>query len=158
MANFGPLAAKIDPVVWGTPANFNGFRVLAALLHGTLWRQPNVAKLSRGRHLYSAGRPSRWALAHISSSLFIGVRYAQWPIAVAEIVLTAITFQPSHFQPRCKKKHRASNKDVKWRQGIKLGNFPPFCNYVSEIYSCDTTSTASRITAYSVHFVVWCRR
>jgi len=32
--NFGPLAAEIDPVVWGTPANFNGFRVLAALLHG----------------------------------------------------------------------------------------------------------------------------
>jgi len=28
------LAADIDPVVWGTPANFNGFRVLAALLHG----------------------------------------------------------------------------------------------------------------------------
>jgi len=36
MANFGPLAAEIDPVVLGTPANFNGFRVLAALLHGTL--------------------------------------------------------------------------------------------------------------------------
>jgi len=36
MANFGPLAAEIDPVVWGTPANFNGFGVLAALLHGTL--------------------------------------------------------------------------------------------------------------------------
>jgi len=35
MVNFGPLAAKIDPVVWGTPANFNGFRVLAALPHGT---------------------------------------------------------------------------------------------------------------------------
>jgi len=34
MANFGQLAAEIDPVVWGTPANFNGFRVLAALLHG----------------------------------------------------------------------------------------------------------------------------
>jgi len=33
--NFGPLAAEIDPVVWGTPANFNGFGVLAALLHGT---------------------------------------------------------------------------------------------------------------------------
>jgi len=30
-----PLAAEIDPVVWGTPAKFNGFRVLAALLHGT---------------------------------------------------------------------------------------------------------------------------
>jgi len=35
MVNFGPLAAEIDPVVWGTSANFNGFRVLAALLHGT---------------------------------------------------------------------------------------------------------------------------
>jgi len=35
MVNFGPIAAEIDPVVWGTPANFNGFRVLAALLHGT---------------------------------------------------------------------------------------------------------------------------
>jgi len=34
IVNFGPLAAEIDPVVWGTPANFNGFRVLAALLHG----------------------------------------------------------------------------------------------------------------------------
>jgi len=34
MANFGPLTAEIGPVVWGTPANFNGFRVLAALLHG----------------------------------------------------------------------------------------------------------------------------
>jgi len=32
MAIFGPLAAEIGPVVWGTPANFNGFRVLAALL------------------------------------------------------------------------------------------------------------------------------
>jgi len=36
MVNFGSLAAEIDPVVWGTPANFNGFRVLAALLHCTL--------------------------------------------------------------------------------------------------------------------------
>jgi len=46
MVNFGPLPAEIGPVVWGTPSNFNGFRVLAALLHGTpvvgvsqtLWR------------------------------------------------------------------------------------------------------------------------
>jgi len=34
MVNFGPLAAKIGSVVWGTQANFNGFRVLASLLHG----------------------------------------------------------------------------------------------------------------------------
>jgi len=36
MVNFSLLAAEIGPVVWGTPGNFNGFRVLAALLHGTL--------------------------------------------------------------------------------------------------------------------------
>ena len=36
MVNFGPLAAENDPVVWGTPANFNLFCVLTALLHGTL--------------------------------------------------------------------------------------------------------------------------
>jgi len=34
--NFGPLAAEIVSLVWGTPGNFNGFRVLAALLHGTV--------------------------------------------------------------------------------------------------------------------------
>jgi len=36
MANFGPLTAEVCSGVWGTPENFNGFRVLAALLHGTL--------------------------------------------------------------------------------------------------------------------------
>jgi len=36
MLNFGPLTAEICWRVWGTPVNFNGFRVLAALLHGTL--------------------------------------------------------------------------------------------------------------------------
>jgi len=35
MVNFGPLAAEIGLPVWGTPTNFNGFRVLAALLHGS---------------------------------------------------------------------------------------------------------------------------
>jgi len=46
MVNFGVIAAEIVSLVWVTPANFNGFRVLAALLHGTpvlgvsqtLWR------------------------------------------------------------------------------------------------------------------------
>jgi len=36
MVNFCILMAEICRRVWGTPANFNGFRVLAALLHGTL--------------------------------------------------------------------------------------------------------------------------
>jgi len=36
MVNFGLLTAEICWRVWGTPANFNGFRVLAALSHSTL--------------------------------------------------------------------------------------------------------------------------
>jgi len=60
------LTAEICWRVWGTPANFNGFRVLAALLHGTLVvGVSQTAALNRWRHLYSAGRPSRWALTHI---------------------------------------------------------------------------------------------
>jgi len=126
MANFGRLAAEIVLGVWGTPANFNRFRVLALLVqrhrsrrlldvwpcsvlvqyvytfwgllprygvlpgekftlcpslalsyigsvtawHSSSGGQPNFAVLSRGRHLYLAGRPSRWALAHILVWLF----------------------------------------------------------------------------------------
>ena len=33
--------------------------------HSSSGRQPNFAALNRGRHRYSAGRPSRWASAHI---------------------------------------------------------------------------------------------
>ena len=66
MVNFGPLAAEIVSLVWGTPANFNRFSILAALLHGTLVLGiSQTAALNRGHHLYLAGRPSRWALAHI---------------------------------------------------------------------------------------------
>jgi len=72
MVNFGPLAAEIRWWVWGTPVNFNGFRVLAALLHGTL-----VAGVSQtlrrwtdgATYIQPSSQPSRWALAHISSSL-----------------------------------------------------------------------------------------
>ena len=36
MVNFGLLTFDVRWRVWGTPTNFNGFRVLAALLHGTV--------------------------------------------------------------------------------------------------------------------------
>jgi len=66
MVNFGPLAAKIDPVVWGTPPNLTGF---ASWQHyctaSGSGRQPNFVALNRGHHLCSAGWPSCWALAHI---------------------------------------------------------------------------------------------
>ena len=64
IVNFGPLTAMIGCWVSGTPANFNGFRVLASLLHQCrsteviqtlhdVWPSPGT-----GHHLYSARRPS----------------------------------------------------------------------------------------------------
>jgi len=50
-------------------------------------RQPNFVALNRGRHLYSAGRPSRWALAHILVSDY-NSRVSWW------------TFRPTLFVPR----------------------------------------------------------
>jgi len=45
MVNFGPPAAEIGRVVWSTPANFNGFRVLAALLQRR--RSPEANQTAR---------------------------------------------------------------------------------------------------------------
>ena len=81
MVNLGPLAAEICWRVWGTPANFNGFRAFGSVTarHSSSGRQPNFAALNRGRHLYSARRPSRWALAHI---LIVTYLQFQMPIQV----------------------------------------------------------------------------
>jgi len=71
MVNFGPLAAEIVSLVWGTAGNFNGFRVLAALLHGiVVWASAKLCGVEQRAPPYSAGRPSRWALVHISSYVF----------------------------------------------------------------------------------------
>ena len=41
-------------------------------------RQPNFAALNRGRHLCSAGWPSRWALTHILVNKGTILRFAIW--------------------------------------------------------------------------------
>ena len=50
MVNFGLLAAEVDPVVWDTPANFNGFCVLAALL-----RDSQVVNVSQTLRRWTEG-------------------------------------------------------------------------------------------------------
>ena len=54
----------------GHPSYFKLLPLLGSITarQSSSGRQPNFAALNRGRHLYSEGRPSRWALAHISSS------------------------------------------------------------------------------------------
>jgi len=95
MVNFGPLAAEIGPLIWGTPANFNRFRITARYCSNG--RQPNFVALNRGRHVYSAGRPSRWALAHISTLQYITIilycfRYLQYNKVQKHTVLFTFIF------------------------------------------------------------------
>ena len=63
MVNFSPLPAEIGWRVWGTPANFNGFLILALLLqlrHSTdvnqtshdLWSSPGLV-----HYIYIFGNP-----------------------------------------------------------------------------------------------------
>ena len=68
MVNFGLLAAEILSLVWGTPANFNGFRVLAVLLHGTV-----VVGISQTLRRWTEGATCiRQGVHHV------GQVYAQW--------------------------------------------------------------------------------
>ena len=71
MGNFDPLVVEICWRVLGTAANFNGFRVLASLLHGTLvLGVSQTLRVEQRAPPIFGGRPSCWALAHISSYLF----------------------------------------------------------------------------------------
>ena len=69
MVNFGQLTAEICWRVRGTPVPCSFQRVSrlgsVTARHSSSARRPNFAALNRGRHLYSSGRPSRLALAHI---------------------------------------------------------------------------------------------
>jgi len=55
----------------GHPSKFQRVSRLGSVTarHSSSGRQPNFMALNRERHLCSAGRPSRWALAHISTLL-----------------------------------------------------------------------------------------
>jgi len=57
--NFGPLVAEIISLVWGTPANVNGFHVLASLLHGTL-----VVGVSQTLRRWTEGATYIWQGGH----------------------------------------------------------------------------------------------
>ena len=61
----------------GLPCKFQRVSRLGSVTtrHYSSGRQPNFAALNIGRHLYLAGRPSRWALVHISSFVNVG----RWP-------------------------------------------------------------------------------
>jgi len=91
MVHFCPLAAEVGPVVWGTPPNLKEFLRLGSVTawHSGSGHQPNFAVLNRGRRLYLAGRPSRWALAHILVSSYASsfMRHASlWKIGMLPVI------------------------------------------------------------------------
>jgi len=122
--NFGPLAAEICWRVWGTPANFNGFRVLAVLLHGTLVAGVSqTLRLNRGRHLYSTRRTSRWALAHILVWYSIDIC-----LIFSEQSLVVQLF-PGHSDDF---KNSYGDSDVVSSYRIYASRFPPWCGASSK--------------------------
>ena len=70
----------------GHPCKFQRVSRLGSVTarHSGSGRQPNSAALNRGRHLYLAGRPSRWALPHILVFIFTlpagEVAKFKWPV------------------------------------------------------------------------------
>jgi len=101
--NFGSLTAEICWRVWGTQQISTGlasWHLTATARHCNSGRQPNFAALNRGRHLYSARRPSRWTLAHILFFLFRGNSITKWK-KIFKVFLNVLVFYFS-MEPRIK--------------------------------------------------------
>ena len=93
MVNVGPLAAEIVSLFWGTPANFNAVLGSVTARYSSSGRQPYFAALNIGRHLYLAGRPSRWALTHILVTVILCNRADHYIFAL--LFLSSIFFYSS---------------------------------------------------------------
>ena len=63
----------------GHPCKFQRLLRLGSVTtrHSSSGRQPNFAALNRGHHLYSAGRPLRWRLAHILVQFITKLQFIQ---------------------------------------------------------------------------------
>jgi len=73
MVNFRPTSGWDLLASLGRPSTFQRVSRLGRVTagHFSSGREPNFAALNRGCHLFSEGRPSRWALTHILVYLFI---------------------------------------------------------------------------------------
>jgi len=94
MVNFGLLAAEIVSGVWGTPATSTASASWQRYCtESSSERQPNFAALNRWRHLCSTGRPSCWALAHISClSFFLFFSFLVKSLSIVLLYLLLLPF------------------------------------------------------------------
>jgi len=99
MVNFRSLAAEISWRVWGTPANFNGFRVLAALLHGIL--VVGVSQTAALRHWTEGATYIRQGGHRVGHwPTFLVVNYVLHEYRVANIGIFS-SFSPIKFKCYC---------------------------------------------------------
>jgi len=112
MANFGPLTAEIGSGVWGTPANFNGFRV-SPYCSNVAHRRPTKLCTMFGRLLH-------WYTIYTFSEAL-----APWQnFARCNIHFTFKSCVLLYWQRYCTApQQRASAKLCGVVQGIELRNF-----------------------------------
>jgi len=85
MVNFGPLVAEILSLVWGTPANFNGFRVLAALLQASSGVSQTLRRWTEGATYVRQGDHHVW----------------HWPTFLVDVFIQRSTIRMSNVGVRC---------------------------------------------------------
>jgi len=126
MVNFGPLAAEISSLVWGTPANFNGFRVLALLLQrhrlmeanqtlNDVWPSPGLVQYI---YIFGGSCPVT-EFCQVQSSLCVQVLHC--PVVLAALLHGTRVVGIS--QTLC---HRAEGATYIWQGDHHVGIGPTF--------------------------------
>jgi len=151
VANFGQLTAEIGLPVWGTPANFNGFRVLPLLLHRRrspeanqslhdVWKSPAMA-----RYIYIFGGSCPLAeFCPVQSSLYV---------LVLRSLLLACSVTARHSM------QRASANFAAWYKEWNYGTFaeaPPIFGWAAITLGIGSHSSfaLSRIKSQKSHDVL----
>jgi len=111
MANVGPLAAEICWRVWVTPTTFNRFRVLAALLHGSL-----VVGVSQTLWRWTEGA------TYIRQS---GHHVGHWPTFIVIIGFCTTVFRKSYILFSAK-----SYRNCAWKLVVSCIGLWPFVGWV----------------------------
>ena len=98
MVSFGSLAAEICWQVWGTAANFNGFRVLASLLHGTLvvGVSQTLRRWTEGYTYVKQGGHNHWPAFLVLFFLCIVVCIHFWTLITLQDITVESNFSVSH--------------------------------------------------------------
>jgi len=134
--NFGPPKAEISLGVWGTPANFNGFRILASSLQ---WRR-KLCTMS--------GRLLGWYTIYS----LLGALAPWRKFARCKIHFTSKSCILLYWQRYCTAhQQRASAKLCSMIQGMELRNFRRGCH----LYSTDRPSrwALTHILVYNGFFI-----